>query len=197
VGFAEGFGVGGSPLLGRASKVCYVYGFWTIVVTLVNVTLYSSILTLEATQTLFLLILVAMLPLSILFGFYTYRLGDEYDVNALLEAGFLCIASEIMSLAIASPAFLGGAILFFSQTVSFLGSVLFFVVYLLLLAAGIIFPIVFIIGLSGLKERTHLDEFGRAMALAIGGFLIPGLFGLAVIQFGVGLSSLAKLGEAS
>jgi hypothetical protein len=187
--------VSGSPLLGRASKVCYVYGFWTFVVVLLNVTLYSAVFTPEVSQLVSLFVLVTMLPLALLFGFYTFKVGDDYDIHELIEAGVLCVVSEVVSLILLSPAFLGGGFFFFYGVLSFFDTLIYFVAFLLLFVA-ILFPILFIVGVSRMREETGLGEFGRAMAFALGGFIIPGLFGLAVIQFGVALSSLVKIQEA-
>jgi hypothetical protein len=166
-----------------------------LIVAVLNVALRLSVYDVALSQLISLVLLVITLPLAVLFGFYTFRVGDDYDSDSLVEAGVLCIVLAVVSSIVASPAFLSGGLLAFSQGLPALGPILYFFAFLLLLVVSFLFPITFILGTSNMKEKTSLTEFSTVMTLALVGLFIPGFFALAIIQFGVALSSFAKFGE--
>jgi hypothetical protein len=129
--------------------------------------------------------------LAVVFGVYTFKVGDDYDINSLVEVGGLGVVAAVGSLIVMSPFLVSGGLVVFSPSLIVV-PVLYLVGVLLWLVAAFLFPIVFILATSKMKEETGLKEFSRAMIFSIVGLLVPGFFALAIIQFGIGLSSPAK-----
>ena len=210
-------------LVRKASLWSYVMGIWELlsVIVLMGVILVlvfplmsmmgpvptpSIIASLYQMLDSFMLALVIVLgitvPITFVFGYYSYKVGSLYGVGSLKLAGFCS-----MIMALGYPVLIYGLYEFLGVLFSMLPSppvnftqVILGSLGLLLMGAaivglfGFIFFIAFIIGASGMKNRTGVGDFGTAMWLSIVGLFITFLFPIGVIIFGSGLSKLSKIG---
>lgn len=142
------------------------------------------------------------IPISIMFGYFLYKVGKMYNLGSLELSG---ISVMIVALAVV-PVIL--ALYQLIGVIEYAGGLSPYLAYqyimgslgLLILGAGLavifglIFLIAFIIGVSGMKNATGIGDFGTAMWLTIIGLFISFLFPIGVLLFGSGLSKLAKQG---
>jgi len=142
------------------------------------------------------------IPISLMFGYFLYKVGKMYNLGSLQLAG---ISMMIVSVAIVPliyglyelPTALAYAIsLPPAQAAQYvIGSLgLLFIGAGLAVIFGLIFYIAFIIGLSGMKNATGIGDFGTAMWLTIAALLLTFLFPIGVLIYASGLGKLAKRG---
>jgi hypothetical protein len=148
------------------------------------------------------------IPIMLIFGYYSYRVGDVQGLGSLKLAG---VSMIIVSLAIAPLIY--SVYLVFQDLIQELPSLVVLpyteigprLMQLLapVLMSGtiiglfyLIFAISFIVGLSNLRNNTGIGDFGTAMWLAIIGLFIGITFPIGVIMFGSGLNKLATQGTA-
>jgi hypothetical protein len=207
--------------LKSASTWSYIIGVWYfIAVILVMAVAYTVILpmipimgsgTIDMSQIMQMLnaflepmiaVIAVTIPISIMFGYYSYKVGRMYNLSSLKLAGI-----SIMIVAIAVVPLTYSLYVLFQdlpslmtlppvQAYQSLMSLLFLMIGGVGLAAifGLIFLIAFIIGLSNMKNATGVGDFGTAMWLTIAGFLISITFPIGIILYGSGLSKLARQG---
>jgi len=206
----------------NASTWSYIIGAWYfIAVILLMVSLYTVVLPfipmmgygitpdvslivemLNAILMPIIVVAALTIPISILFGYFSYKVGKMYNLGSLQLAGIsmMIVAVTIVPLIYGLyqlPAALTYAITLppAQATRYVIGSM-----GLLLMGAGLaaifglIFYIAFIIGLSGMKNATGISDFGTAMWLTIAGLLLTFLFPIGVLIFGSGLGKLARQG---
>jgi hypothetical protein len=138
--------------------------------------------------------------ITIIFGYFLYKVGSQYDVGSLKVAG---ISAVIVSLGI--PVVIYGLSQLLIVIVSIpspppltITSYIFGAVYPLLLGAavvgifGLVFFISFLIGASGMKNRTGIEGFHTAMILGIVGIFVGITLPIGIIIFGSALSRLAR-----
>jgi hypothetical protein len=155
---------------------------------------------------MFAVILVATITIGImiLYGYFIYKVGSQYDVGSLKLAG---ISNIIVALAV--PVLIYGIYQF---TIALLAIPIPPPIYItpyiigalgpMLLGAaavgifGFISIISFLVGCSGMKNKTGIDGFHTAMILGIVGIFIGITGPIAVIIFGSALKTLSTQGEA-
>ncbi|WXG47601.1 MAG: zinc ribbon domain-containing protein [Candidatus Atabeyarchaeum deiterrae] len=139
---------------------------------------------------------------ALVFGYYTYKVAQRYDVASLKVAGF-----SYMLMSLGTLPLLYGVYQFIQvlPTIDFglpsatileqiFGSMGLMLVGVLLLGLlGLTFIISFAVGLSGMKKKTGISTFGTAMILVILFFLGITLL-IAIFLYGSALSTLAKEG---
>lgn len=143
------------------------------------------------------------IPITLFFGYYSYKAGQLCGVGTLKLAGF---SSIIMALGY--PMVVAGIYQLMSTLLSMMPTpppnayqIIMGSVGLLALGALIvggfylIFFFSFIIAASAMKNRTGINDFGTAMWLSIVGLFIPFIFPIGLLLFGSGLSKLARQGE--
>jgi len=140
--------------------------------------------------------------IALVFGNYTYKVGQRYDVPALKVAGFSYMLMSLGTLPLLYGVYQFIQVLptidfglpsatIFEQIFGSMGLML--VSVLLLGLLGLTFIISFAVGLSGMKKKTGISTFGTAMILVILFFLGITLL-IAIFLYGSALSTLAKEG---
>ncbi len=140
------------------------------------------------------------MPITIIFGYFLYKVGSQYDVGSLKVSG---ISGIIVALGI--PVVIYGLYQLPMALLSIptpppptITSYILGALYPLLLGAavvaifGLIFFISFLIGASGMKNKTGIDGFHTAMILGIVGIFVGITLPIAVIIFGSALNRLAR-----
>lgn len=199
-------------LVKRAATWSYIMGVWELVSVVV---LFAAIISLvfplvsmsggissltqifDSVILAVAIVLAITIPITMIFGYYMYKVGGQYDVGSLKVTG---ISAMIMG--IGYPVALLGLYTFFNALTSIplspspspadiysiLGSLEWLILGAGVLAIfGLIFFISFIIGASGMKSRTSIDQFGSAMVLAIVGIFTGVTFPIGIILFGSAL----------
>jgi hypothetical protein len=207
-------------LLKRAATLSYISGAWDLVAGVVLVAAiliaigpflsmmvppytFSLAMLIEMFNTIVLAVSVVMgitMVITIVFGYFLYKVGSQYDVGSLKLAG---ISAIIVSLGI--PVVIYGLSQLLTVILSIpspppvtITSYILGAVYPLLLGAavvgifGLVFFISFLIGASGMKNRTGIDGFHTAMILGIVGIFVGITLPIGIIIFGSALSRLAR-----
>jgi hypothetical protein len=156
---------------------------------------------LNSLMTAIVIVLVITLPITFVFGYYSYKVGGLYGLGSLKLAGFCS-----MIMALGYPLLIYGLYQLLNVVLLMLpfppgnylqiiiGSIGPLVMGALVVGLfGFIFFIAFIVGASGMKRKTGVADFGTAMWLSIVGLFISFLIPIALIIFGSGLSKLGKL----
>jgi hypothetical protein len=150
------------------------------------------------------LIWAISLAIAVTFGYYTYKVGQRYDVVGLKFAGFsfmlisfgsaasiyglYVLVQNLPSIASLPPATMSTQILA-STGVLGIGGILTFVL-------SLVWIISFAFGLSNMKKKTGINTFGSAMICVILFFLaIPLLIG--IFLYASALSQLANQEEGA
>jgi len=142
--------------------------------------------------------------IAVTFGYYTYEVGQRYDVSGLKIAGF-----SFMLLSLGTAASIYGLYVFVqdlpsiatlpvttltTQLYTIMGSLS--IGGLLSSVLGLMWIISFAFGLSNMKKKTGINTFGSAMICVILFFLaIPLLIG--IFLYGSALSQLANQEEGA
>jgi len=142
------------------------------------------------------------IPISIMFGYFLYKVGKLYNMGSLQLSGIsiIIVAIAVIPIIYGLYQLIGtiehaGGLTEYQLYQAIMGSLGFLIMGAGLAAIfGLIFLIAFIIGTSGMKTATGIGDFGTAMWLTIVGLFISFLFPIGVILFGSGLSKLAKQG---
>jgi hypothetical protein len=144
-------------------------------------------------------VLAVTIPVTIIFGYFMYKVGGQYGLGSAQVAG---ISSIIIG--VGSPVALYGLYQFFNFLTTITSSLsppsintIMGALGSLIIGAGIvgifsfIFLISFIIVANGMKNITGIDQFGSAMVLAIVGIFFSITFPIGVILFGSALKKAA------
>jgi hypothetical protein len=207
-------------LLKRAATVSYIAGMWYLIAGVVLVAGifwaigpflsmmvpgYTPSMT-ELTQ-MFNSIMLAVtvvigisMPIMIIFGYFLYRVGSQYDVGSLKVAG---ISSIIVALGV--PLLIYGLYQFLMALfsipspppVSITSYIIGSLTSILLGAAivgicGLIFFISYLLGASGMKKETGVEGFHTAMILGIVAIFVGITLPIGMIIFGSALKTLAR-----
>jgi hypothetical protein len=145
-------------------------------------------------------ILWITIPITIILGYYSYKVGVLYGIGSLKLTG---ICNIILTLAY--PVLFIGLTQFVQLLSSILPSppvnypqLMQAWIGLLLIGGvfvcffGIVSLIGFILGSSAMKKNSGIGKFGRAMWLSIVGLLVWFLIPIAIVEFGSGLGKLSK-----
>lgn len=207
-------------LVNRAATWSYIMGIWMLVSVVVLIgalfSILPSVMSLSygmSSTTLLSqffnalilaigIVLAITIPVTVIFGYYSYKVSDQFGVGSVKVFG---ISAMIMG--IASPIALFGLYQFF-QAVSTIPltpspsplvlNSLFGSLGVLILGAGVlaifglIFFISFCVGANGMKHETGIDQFGSAMILAIVGIIVGITFPIGIILFGSALKKASK-----
>jgi hypothetical protein len=215
-------------VLKRAALFSYIMGAMTLGLDVVlfvwvfTVVLpYSSVPAQISLQTFITILwLVAiLLPItmfiSVLFGYYTRKVGDAYNVGSLKLAGLMAIILTIVAIPVAigivgfvailqtllsSPP--SSIIALFVQLVLGIGLALAFLALFVLLALalaailGLVFEISLFTGISGIYEATSIRDFNVARWLVLVGIFVLITLPIGIIFYARALSKLSKGGKA-
>lgn len=207
-------------LLKRAATLSYISGTWDLVAGVVLVAAillaigpflsmmvppYTFSLTMltQMINSIMLAVTVVLgitMMITIIFGYFLYKVGSQYDVGSLKLAG---ISAIIISLAI--PAVIYGLYQFVMVLVSMpipppitITSYILGALGPVLLGAAVmgifylVFFISFLIGASGMKNKTGIDGFHTAMILGIVAIFVVITLPIGIMIFGSALNKLAR-----
>lgn len=207
-------------LLKRAATLSYISGVWDLVAGVVLVAAiiiaigpfmsmmvppytFSLAMLTQMFNSIMLAVSVVLgitVLITIIFGYFLYKVGSQYDVGSLKVAG---ISGIIVALGI--PFVIYGLYQLLMALLSIptpppltITSYILGAVYPLILGAavvaifGLIFFISFLIGASGMKNKTGIEGFHTAMILGIVGIFVGITLPIGVIIFGSALNSLAR-----
>ncbi len=136
-----------------------------------------------------------MIPITLFFYYATYKIGKYYDLTSLRVAAVLYLVSLAISpimyllvLPALSPLATNPASSYYMFTYLIL-------IDLLIGVVGIGLYVSMILGLSGLKTKTRIADFGTAEVLWIIGIVLLVTLPIALIFYGGGLKKLATQQE--
>jgi hypothetical protein len=211
--------------LKKASTFSYIMGAWSflaVVIVIVGImTMMAPYIqmmsssgytgTFDATQLTDMLnaillpimaVAVITIPISLLFGYYTYRAGDVQGVGSIKVAGV-----SMMIVSVSAVPLIYSLYTLFQDIPNLIGlsstdlyTTLMSSLTLMLLGAalagifGLVFFVAFLVGLSNMKNTTGIGDFGTAMWLVIISIFIGITFPIGILLFGSGLSKLARQG---
>jgi hypothetical protein len=167
-------------------------GAWSPLAPLTNLTAFLS-----SVPFMVVLIIVeaVMVPITLFFYYATYKIGKYYDLTSLRTAAVLYLVSIFVSPAeylvvlplssslIANPAPMDNL-----PTFPFL-------ILLLIIVVGLSLYVSMMLGLSGLKTKTQIKDFGTAEVLWVIGIVLVVTLPIAIIFYGSGLKKLATQRE--
>jgi hypothetical protein len=207
-------------LLKRAATVSYIAGIWYLIAGVVLVAgvlmalgPFLSLMTpgyvpsmavfAQMLNSIMLAVTVVIgitIPIMIIFGYFLYKVGSQYDVGSLKVAG---ISSIIIALGI--PVLIYGVYQLLMTVVSlpipppvYITSYIYGSLTAILLGAalvgifGLIFFISYLLGASGMKRETGVEGFHTAMILGIVAIFVGITLPIGMIIFGSALKTLAR-----
>lgn len=201
----------------RAANATYLLGIVSLVgivavisyVVVVFVSVFSSVsnpyaplanLTGFLTSVPFLILSIVafavMVPITLLFFYSTYKIGKYYDLTSLRLVAVLYVVSIVFSpieylviLPLSSSLAANPPSSYYMLTYLILAE-------LLIVVVGLTVYVSMIMGLSGLKTKTQIADFGTAEVLWIIGIALIITLPIAIIFYGSGLKKLAAQQEA-
>jgi hypothetical protein len=213
-----------SRVLRRGALSGYVMGIMTlgifiaIYVWVFTVALPYSSQPAEISLNMFITILYVvtiLLPVEIiisaLFGFYSRKVGNIYNVGSLKLSGLMAILLALVAIPVAVGIFgfvtilqnimsspPGSIIALFVQLVIALGLALAFLALFILLALalavvlGLVFEVSLFAGISGLYEATSISDFNVARWLVLIGIFVLITLPIGIIFYAHGLGKLSR-----